>query len=54
MDAPVYRHADARATLLGLNFPGDFLRQLGSASLFRPVPPARAREFVEPPDSLQS
>jgi hypothetical protein len=21
---PVYRHADARATLLGLNFPGDF------------------------------
>ncbi len=24
MDAPVYRHADSRATLLGLNFPGDF------------------------------
>ena len=24
MDAPVYRHADTRATLLGLNFPGDF------------------------------
>jgi len=24
MDAPVYRHADARATLFGLNFPGDF------------------------------
>ncbi|MGO9829688.1 MAG: hypothetical protein ACLPJH_06070 [Myxococcaceae bacterium] len=24
MDAPVYRHADARATLLGLNFPVDF------------------------------
>ena len=25
MDAPVYRHADTQATLLGLNFPGDFL-----------------------------
>jgi len=24
MDAPVYRHADSRATLLGLNFPVDF------------------------------
>lgn len=24
MDAPVYRHAELRATLLGLNFPGDF------------------------------
>jgi hypothetical protein len=24
MEAPVYRHADARVTLLGLNFPGDF------------------------------
>jgi len=24
VDAPVYRHAEARATLLGLNFPGDF------------------------------
>ena len=24
MDAPVYRHADTQATLLGLNFPGDF------------------------------
>jgi len=24
MDAPVYRHADTKATLLGLNFPGDF------------------------------
>jgi hypothetical protein len=24
VDAPVYRHADTRATLLGLNFPGDF------------------------------
>jgi len=24
MDAPVYRHADARQTLLGLSFPGDF------------------------------
>ena len=24
MDAPVYRHADSRATLLGLNFPTDF------------------------------
>jgi hypothetical protein len=24
MEAPVYRHADLRATLLGLNFPGDF------------------------------
>ena len=24
MDAPVYRHAEGRATLLGLNFPIDF------------------------------
>jgi hypothetical protein len=24
MDAPVYLHADTKATLLGLNFPGDF------------------------------
>ncbi len=24
MDAPVYRHAESRATLLGLNFPTDF------------------------------
>jgi hypothetical protein len=24
MEAPVYRHADLRTTLLGLNFPGDF------------------------------
>ncbi len=24
MDAPVYRHADTKTTLLGLNFPGDF------------------------------
>ena len=24
MDAPVYRHADGRQTLLGLSFPGDF------------------------------
>jgi hypothetical protein len=24
MDAPVYRHAELRTTLLGLNFPGDF------------------------------
>ena len=24
VDAPVYRHADTRATLFGLNFPGDF------------------------------
>jgi hypothetical protein len=24
VDAPVYRHADSRAALLGLNFPGDF------------------------------
>ena len=24
MDALVYRHAEVRATLLGLNFPGDF------------------------------
>jgi hypothetical protein len=24
MDAPVYRHAETRATLLGLHFPGDF------------------------------
>ncbi len=24
MDAPVYRHAESRATLLGLQFPTDF------------------------------
>jgi len=42
MEAPVYRHADARATLLGLNFPGDFF-VVGVASylwliVLRPLP----------------
>ena len=34
MDAPVYRHADARATLLGLNFPGDFFVVLVASYLW--------------------
>jgi hypothetical protein len=42
MEAPVYRHADARATLLGLNFPGDFFVVVVSSYLYlmvlRPLP----------------
>jgi hypothetical protein len=42
MDAPVYRHADSRATLLGLNFPGDFFVVVVASYLFllvlRPLP----------------
>ena len=34
MDAPVYRHADSRATLLGLNFPGDFFFVLVASYLW--------------------
>ena len=42
MDAPVYRHADARATLFGLNFPGDFFVVLVASYLWLMVlePPA--------------
>jgi hypothetical protein len=42
MDAPVYRHADSRATLLGLNFPGDFFVVVVASYLWlmllRPLP----------------
>jgi hypothetical protein len=42
MEAPVYRHADARATLLGLNFPGDFFVVVVASYLWlmvlRPLP----------------
>jgi hypothetical protein len=42
MDAPVYRHADTRTTLLGLHFPGDFFVVLVTSYLWlmvlRPVP----------------
>ena len=34
MDAPVYRHAEARATLLGLHFPGDFFVVLVASYLW--------------------
>lgn len=34
MDAPVYRHAEARATLLGLHFPGDFFVVLVTSYLW--------------------
>ena len=39
MDAPVYRHTDARAMLLGLNFPGDFLAVVVLGYLWLVVPP---------------
>jgi hypothetical protein len=42
MDAPVYRHAELRATLFGLNFPGDFFLVLIASYLWlmvlQPVP----------------
>ena len=42
MEAPVYRHADLRATLLGLNFPGDFFLVVVASYLWlmvlRPLP----------------
>ena len=42
MEAPVYRHADLRATLLGLNFPGDFFFVVVASYLWlmvlRPLP----------------
>lgn len=42
MDAPVYRHAELRATLLGLNFPGDFFFVVVASYLWlmllRPLP----------------
>jgi hypothetical protein len=42
MDAPVYRHAELRATLFGLNFPGDFFLVLVASYLWlmvlRPLP----------------
>ncbi len=42
MEAPVYRHADSRATLLGLNFPGDFFVVVVASYLWlmllRPLP----------------
>jgi hypothetical protein len=42
MEAPVYRHADSRATLLGLNFPGDFFAVVVTSYLWlmllRPLP----------------
>jgi len=42
MDAPVYRHAESRATLLGLHFPTDFfvvvVTGYGWLLLLRPLP----------------
>jgi hypothetical protein len=42
MEAPVYRHAELRATLLGLNFPGDFFFVLVASyfwlMVLRPLP----------------
>jgi hypothetical protein len=42
MEAPVYRHAELRATLFGLNFPGDFFFVLVASYLWlmvlRPLP----------------
>jgi hypothetical protein len=42
MEAPVYRHAESRATLLGLNFPGDFFIVVVASYLWlmllRPLP----------------
>jgi hypothetical protein len=42
MEAPVYRRADSRATLLGLNFPGDFFIVVVASYLWlmllRPLP----------------
>ncbi len=42
MEAPVYRHADSRATLLGLNFPADFFVVVVASYLWlmllRPLP----------------
>jgi hypothetical protein len=42
MDAPVYRHAESRATLLGLTFPTDFfvvvVTGYGWLLLLRPLP----------------
>jgi len=42
MDAPVYRHAESRATLLGLHFPTDFFVVVVAGYLWllllRPLP----------------
>jgi hypothetical protein len=39
MDAPVYRHAELRTTLLGLNFPGDFFFVVVASYLWLTVLP---------------